>query len=82
MAVWQQWLTTVRGPGDAPDSRPYVELAKYYEWQSGDLAQAAMWTQWALHEQEQTPVHGRSPQAQAELRHRLARIQRKLEADG
>lgn len=82
VAVWQQWLTTVRGPGDAPDSRPYVELAKYYEWQSGDLAQAAMWTQWALHEQEQTPVHGRSPQAQAELRHRLARIQRKLDADG
>ncbi len=80
--VWQQWLTTVRGPGDAADSRPYVELAKYYEWQSGDLAQAAMWTQWALHEQEQTPPHGRSPQTQAELRHRLARIQKKLDADG
>lgn len=82
VAVWQQWLTTVRGPGEAPDSRPYVELAKYYEWQSGDLAQAAMWTQWALHEQEQTPVLGRSPQTQAELRHRLARIQRKLDANG
>ena len=80
VAVWQQWLTTVRGAGDAPDSRPYVELAKYYEWQSGDLAQAAMWTQWALHEQEQTPAYGSSPQAQAELRHRLARIQRKLDA--
>lgn len=80
--VWQQWLTTVRDPGDAPDSRPYVELAKYYEWQSGDLAQAAMWTQWALHEQEQTPAHGRSPQTQAELRHRLARIQKKLDANG
>ncbi len=80
--VWQQWLTTVRGPGDTADSRPYVELAKYYEWQSGDLAQAAMWTQWALHEQEQTPAQGRSPQTQAELRHRLARIKKKLDADG
>ena len=78
VAVWQQWLTTVRGA----DSRPYVELAKYYEWQSGDLAQAAMWTQWALHEQEQSPAHARSPQTVAELRHRLARLQRKLNGGG
>ena len=82
VAVWRQWLTTVRGPGDAPDSRPYVELAKYCEWQSGDLTQAAMWTQWALHEQERTPPHTRSPQTQAELRHRLARLQRKLNTSG
>ena len=81
-AVWQQWLTTVRDPGGAPDSRPYVELAKFCEWQSGDLAQAAMWTQWALHEQEQCPPHSRSPQTQTELRHRLARLQRKLNAGG
>ena len=46
-AVWQQWLTTVRDPAGAPDSRPYEELAKFCEWQEGDLAQAAMWTQWA-----------------------------------
>lgn len=76
--VWQQWLTTVGGP----DSRPYVELAKFYEWQSGDLTQAAMWTQWALHEQEQSPPQNRSPETQTELRHRLARIQRKLSAGG
>ena len=82
VAVWQQWLTTVPGPGDAPDSRPYVELAKFCEWQGGDLAQAAMWTQWALHEQEQTPAHTHSPQTQAELHHRLARLQRKLNASG
>ena len=79
-AVWQQWLTTVRDPGGAPDSRPYEELAKFCEWQKGDLAQAAMWTQWALHEQEQAPPHSRSPQTQTELRHRLARLQRKLNA--
>ena len=79
-AVWQQWLTTVRDPGGAPDSRPYEELAKFCEWQEGDLAQAAMWTQWALHEQEQAPPHSRSPQTQAELGHRLARLQRKLNA--
>ena len=78
VAVWQQWLTTVRGA----DSRPYVELAKFYEWQSGDLAQAVMWTQWALYEQEQTAPHTRSPQTQAELHYRLARLQRKLNAGG
>lgn len=80
--VWQLWLTTVRGSEGAPDSRPYVELAKFYEWQSGDLAQAAMWTQWALHEQEQSPPDTRSPQIQDELRHRLARLQRKMNAGG
>ncbi len=77
-AVWQQWLTTVGGP----DSRPYVELAKFYEWQSGDLTQAAMWTQWALHEQERSPPQNRSHEAQNELRHRLARLERKLSAGG
>ncbi len=76
--VWQQWLTTVGGP----DSRPYVELAKFYEWQSGDLTQAAMWTQWALHEQEKSPVQNRSSEIQTELRHRLARLQRKLGSGG
>ncbi len=82
VSVWQQWLTTVRGAGGAPDSRPYVELAKFYEWQSGDLTQAAMWTQWALHEEEQSSSQIRSLEIQTELRHRLARIQRKLSADG
>ena len=76
--VWQQWLTTVGGP----DSRPYVELAKFYEWQSGDLTQAAMWTQWALHEQERSPPQNRSHETQTELRHRLARLERKLSAGG
>lgn len=86
VAVWEQWLTTVRAPENGPDSRPYVELAKFHEWQSGDLAQAAMWTQWALHEQEQAPAHTRFPQTQAEtqaeLCHRLARLQRKLNRSG
>ncbi len=77
-SVWQQWLTTVGGP----DSRPYVELAKFCEWQSGDLTQAAMWTRWALHEQEKSPPQSRSLETQTELRHRLARLQRKLNAGG
>ena len=72
-ALWQRWLSTVPGP----DPRPYVELAKYCEWQGNDLEQAQMWTAWALHNQQSAPVRQRSPQAISELQHRLARIQRK-----
>jgi len=72
-ALWQRWLTTVPGP----DPRPYVELAKYCEWQCNDLEQAQMWTAWALHNQQSAPTRIRSPQAIGELQHRLTRIQRK-----
>ncbi len=72
-ALWQRWLSTVPGP----DPRPYVELAKYCEWQCSDLEQAQMWTAWALHNQQSAPTRFRSPQAISELQHRLARIQRK-----
>ncbi len=76
-ALWQRWLSTVPGP----DPRPYVELAKYCEWQGNDLEQAQMWTAWALHNQQSAPVRQRSPQAINELQHRLARIQRKQAGD-
>ena len=72
--IWQRWITTVPGP----DPRPYVELAKFCEWQTGDLEQAAMWTSWALHNLQSGPSHQRSLVQLAELEHRLARIQRKL----
>ncbi len=76
-ALWQRWLTTVPGP----DPRPYIELAKYCEWQRNDLEQAQMWTAWALHNQQSAPARLRSPQAINELQHRLARIQRKQSGD-
>jgi len=76
-ALWQRWLTTVPGP----DPRPYVELAKYCEWQCGDLEQAQVWTAWALHNQQSAATRFRSPQAIGELQHRLARIQRKQAGD-
>ena len=50
-----------------PDPRPYVELAKYCEWQCNDLEQAQMWTAWALHNQQSAPTRFRSPQAIGEL---------------
>lgn len=58
------------------ESTPYVELAKYYEWRNGDLEQAEMWTQWALHSLRKLPMHQRPPGQTNELEHRLMRIQR------
>ncbi len=76
--VWQRWIATVPGP----DPRPYVELAKLFEWRTRDLAQAEMWTAWALHNQETAPAGRSSPRAIAELRHRLERIRRKRRRNG
>ena len=71
--TWQRWLSTVPGI----DPTPYVELAKYCEWKCKDLEQAAMWTQWALHNLNNAPAWQRAGIQLAELEHRLARIQRK-----
>lgn len=71
--TWQRWLTSV--PGN--DLTPYIELAKYCEWQSRDLEQAEMWTGWALHNLRKLPVHQREPGQIEALEHRLQRIQRK-----
>jgi uncharacterized protein YprB with RNaseH-like and TPR domain len=70
--TWQAWLTSVPNAGLIP----YVELAKYCEWQLHDLAQAEMWTAWALH----TLAAGGPaayPGVIQELQHRLDRLRRK-----
>jgi hypothetical protein len=74
--LWQLWLTSL--PGN--DATPYIELAKYCEWQTQDLEQAEMWTAWALHNLRTTPAWQRSPGQLSELEHRLGRIQRKRAA--
>ncbi len=72
--IWQQWLTTVSDD----DPTPYIELAKYCEWQADDLEQAEMWTRWALHNLENSSRQvGKTVQLLGELNHRLARICRK-----
>lgn len=73
-ALWEAWISRVPGP----DPRPFEALAKYCEWQLGDLTQAEMWTAWALHNQQSAPAYQRSPQTISELEHRLARIRGKL----
>ncbi|MBP7963181.1 MAG: ribonuclease H-like domain-containing protein [Caldilineaceae bacterium] len=73
--LWERWISTIPGL----DPTPYVELAKVYEWREPDLDKAAMWTGWALHTLRSAPIRQRNPGAIAELEHRLARIQLKIE---
>ena len=70
--LWERWISTA-----AVDTvHPYVELAKYHEWQSKDLDQADTYTRWAMYVRESSPF--RHPtQTAAELQHRLTRIGRK-----
>ena len=75
--TWQSWITSVPGS----DSTPYVELAKYCEWETRDLEQAEMWTAWALHNLGKARPGAHRPGEQRELEHRLARIQRKRAAN-
>lgn len=71
--LWQRWLSSVAGG----NVLPFIELAKYHEWRTGDLEQAEMWAAWGLHTVESALAHQRLPGQMADLRHRLARLQRK-----
>ena len=72
--LWRDWITSV--PGN--DLTPFVELAKHYEWHETDLAAARKWTLWALHVAGQMPFGPDRDLAQADLQHRLERLERKL----
>jgi len=74
--TWQLWLSSVSGL----DPTPYIELAKYFEWQNFDLAQAEMWTSWALHNLQSSPIRSVYHRHIPQIKHRLARIQRKKKA--
>ncbi len=73
-ALWEEWVST----DDAHELTPYVELAKYHEWHTGDLRAAHGWAAWALHIAEADLTGQSRDVVLAELRHRLARLERKL----
>ncbi|PKO21897.1 MAG: hypothetical protein CVU38_12275 [Chloroflexi bacterium HGW-Chloroflexi-1] len=73
-ALWEAWISTI--PGD--DLTPYIELAKYHEWQTGDLAAARGWAAWALRIAEGWPAGPMREETLVELRHRLERLERKM----
>jgi len=74
VALWEEWIGAV--PGE--DVTPYVELAKHHEWHTADLAAARGWTAWAVRIAEGWPPGYGRDATLLELRHRLARIERKL----
>ncbi len=70
---WQAWHAL-----DPSDPVPCVELAKYYEWEAGDLQAALRWTERGLNCLAHWPPGWRREEARAELDHRLRRLERKL----
>lgn len=77
-ALWEEWVST----DSNQELMPYVELAKYHEWHTGDLRAAHGWAAWALHIAEKTPAGSSRDVLLADLRHRLARLERKLAGAG
>ena len=73
-ALWEEWIGTI--PGD--DLTPFIELAKHHEWHTQDLAAARGWTAWALRIAESWPTGYERDDTLAQLRYRLARLERKL----
>ncbi len=72
IAVWTQLAAC-----DPPDVTAYVELAKYYEWHTGDLEQARAWTQAGLDLVAKWPRGLERDAARDELLHRRERLERK-----
>lgn len=68
---WQQIAATSFDSLDA-----HIELAKFYEWHEQNLAAATTWTEQALALSQSWPP-SRANSVQAELEHRLERLQRK-----
>lgn len=68
---WQQVAATTQ-----TDIRAHVELAKYYEWHTGDLRAALSCTQAALRLAERHPA---AMDERSALLHRLARLERKCD---
>ncbi len=60
----------------------HVELAMFYEWHQVDLVKARAWTDQAFKLVAAWPADLRREQAEEELRHRLARLDRKIERQG
>jgi uncharacterized protein YprB with RNaseH-like and TPR domain len=77
LSAWQTWHEL------APDDpRPCIELAMYYEWESGDLEGAAAWAEAALACVDRWPADWRRDRATADIEHRLQRLARKLSRRG
>jgi uncharacterized protein YprB with RNaseH-like and TPR domain len=73
--VWALWHRLRPG-----DPIPCVELAKYYEWHAGDLAEAKRWAEQAMLSLTHWPEGWQRDRAWEAVEHRIKRLVRKLEA--
>jgi hypothetical protein len=71
--AWRVWTEI-----SPQDPRPFIELAKYYEWKVKDLEQALQWTESALVSLTHWSDDWRREQVWTEITHRLKRLSRKL----
>jgi uncharacterized protein len=78
VALWEEWI----GTAASEDLTPYVELAKHHEWYTGDLMAARGWAAWALQLAEAGSGDYAREEVLAQIRHRLARLERKLAGMG
>jgi hypothetical protein len=78
-AFWQQLALE---SGRHPEGMlAHVELAKYFEWHVEDLPRAADWTRAAMERVRDWSPGRRRDEKRAELRHRLSRLERKMEPE-
>lgn len=73
-ATWWQALAELK----VPDIEPYIELAKYQEWERKDLSAALYWTQKGREQVGRWRPGYQRTQVLAEIDHRQERLLRKL----
>ena len=73
LVYWQQIAATSFDEVEA-----HIELAKHYEWHHQDIAEAVVWTKRALALVASWRNRAQARLVEAELQHRLARLQGKL----
>ena len=73
LPLWQQIAATT-----FDDVSAHEELAKYFEWQTGELDQALLWTEQALNLVSSWGRRGQQYPLRTDLEHRRTRLQRKL----
>lgn len=69
---WEAWHQIAPS-----DHRPCIELAKYYEWDTGEIERAIHWAEAGLQCLSHWPMDWRRRKTWAEIEHRLQRLAKK-----
>jgi uncharacterized protein YprB with RNaseH-like and TPR domain len=78
-AYWQQLALEAADASSVDDTLAHIELAKHFEWDVEHLLLAAGWTRAALTLAESWPAGLHRDDTLAELRHRLERLEQKMD---